>query len=71
MADVALSVQAYSKLILHAAKYPHCAINGVLLTTEKPKNRDVKNVKFNDAIPLFHMTLSLAPMMEVALTQVE
>lgn len=31
-AEIQLSVRAYSKMILHAAKYPHCAINGVLIT---------------------------------------
>jgi len=30
-AEIQMSVRAYSKMILHAAKYPHCAINGVLI----------------------------------------
>jgi len=29
--EVTFSPRAYSKMILHAAKYPHCAINGLLL----------------------------------------
>jgi len=70
MVDISVGVRAYCKLILHAAKYPHCSVNGVLLA-EKPKAKDVKNVKFVDAIPLFHLSLGLAPMMEVALTQVD
>ena len=64
-----MSARAYSKVLLHAAKYPHRAVNGVLLV-EKSKSKDVKTLKFVDAIPLFHLTLGLAPMMEVALTQV-
>ena len=64
-----MSSQAYCKVILHAAKYPHCAINGVFLA-EKPKSKDSKVFKIVDAVPLFHISLSLTPMFEVALTQV-
>jgi len=69
MADVVLSRKAYVKPLLHAAKYPHCAINGLLLS-ERQKHRDSKALKITDAIPLFHSSLTLAPMMEVALTMV-
>ena len=69
MAEVVVSTPAYCKLVLHAAKYPHRAVNGVLLA-EKPKNKDVKSVRVVDAVPLFHQALTLAPMMEVALIQV-
>ena len=69
MADVLLSPKAYAKPLLHAAKYPHCAVNGLLLS-EYQKHRDSKVLKIADAIPLFHSSLTLAPMMEVALTMV-
>ncbi len=69
MADVSLSAQAYIKIVLHAAKYPHCSVNGVLLT-EDSKKRETKSVHIVDAVPFFHQALSLAPMLEVALTQV-
>ena len=62
-----LSKLAYSKIILHAFKYPHTAINGVLLANEGSSNQVLKYV---DAIPLFHNNLGLAPMLEVALMQV-
>jgi hypothetical protein len=62
-----LSKLAYSKIILHAFKYPHTAINGVLLASEGSHSQSVKYV---DAIPLFHHNLGLAPMLEVALMQV-
>uniref|UniRef100_A0A8C5TCK8 ER membrane protein complex subunit 8 n=1 Tax=Malurus cyaneus samueli TaxID=2593467 RepID=A0A8C5TCK8_9PASS len=45
--------EAYCKMVLHGAKYPHCA-----------------PALFVDCIPLFHGTLALAPMLEVALTLV-
>jgi len=64
-----MNAKAYVKPILHAAKYPHCAVNGVLLA-ELTKNKDGKVVKLVDAVPLFHSSLTLAPMMEIALTQV-
>ena len=69
MADITLSTTAYCKLLLHAAKYPQRAINGVLLA-DKARSKDSKGLKVVDAIPLFHLTLGLAPMMEVALIQV-
>nr|CAH0105869.1 unnamed protein product [Daphnia galeata] len=63
-----LSKLAYSKIILHAFKYPHTAINGVLLANEGSNSQSVKYV---DAIPLFHHNLGLAPMLEVALMQID
>jgi len=60
---------AYVKPLLHAAKYPHSAVNGVLLAKNQ-QNRDDKHLELVDAIPLFHSSLTLAPMMEVALSMV-
>ncbi len=88
-ADVTrLSCRAYAKVILHAAKYPHCAINGVLLARSLAKDR--RNVEvlssegqqdqssrsgqcleIVDAVPLFHQIQGLAPLLEVALAQIE
>lgn len=69
MAEILVSIQAYCKILLHAVKHPHCAVNGVLLA-EDGKSKDRKTVKFVDCIPLFHLTLSLSPMLEAALLQV-
>lgn len=69
MAEITLSVKAYCKIILHAAKYPHCSINGVLLA--KPVSSKHKGLEFLDAVPLFHNSLNLTPMAEIALTQVK
>lgn len=46
------------------AKYPHLAVNGLLIGN-KSKNEIV------DAIPLFHQCLHVSPMSEIALVQVE
>ncbi|KAK3576376.1 hypothetical protein CHS0354_018924 [Potamilus streckersoni] len=70
MAEILINVQAYAKLTLHAAKYPHCAVNGVLLA-EDSKSKDRKTIRFVDCIPLFHLSLSLAPMLESALLQID
>lgn len=67
MSDIKINAKAYCKLILHAVKYPHCAVNGVLLAKCSAKN---KEIEFVDAVPLFHLALNLTPMAEVALTQV-
>lgn len=78
MPGVKLTTQAYCKMVLHGAKYPHCAVNG-LLVAEKQKPRKehlplggpgAQHTLFVDCIPLFHGTLALAPMLEVALTLV-
>ena len=61
---------ALLKALLHAAKYPHASVNGLLLGKRveggeggEPATRIV------DAVPLFHAGLTLAPMLEVALAQ--
>lgn len=65
--DVKFSAKAFCKIILHAAKYPHCAINGILLA----KVNGNKEIEFVDAIPLFHVCINLTPMAEIALMQVQ
>ncbi|KOB74578.1 UPF0172 protein [Operophtera brumata] len=73
MGDITFETAAYAKIILHAAKYPHCAVNGVLLADaakirDGAKNQDLTIV---DSIPLFHHSHYLSPMAEIALTQIE
>ena len=63
---VSISSRAYSKILLHASKYPHKAVCGVVIAHENSDNK----IEVLDAVPLFHLSLGLAPMMEVALTQV-
>ncbi|PSN54660.1 ER membrane protein complex subunit 8 [Blattella germanica] len=73
MAEIKFSARAYCKMMLHAAKYPHCAINGILLAEEQ-KSKDDKKTKglyICDAIPLFHLCLHVTPMAEIALTQID
>lgn len=69
MAEFQVSSCAYVKMLLHAAKYPHNAVNGVLLA-EKDRP-DGKMWKVVDAIPLFHISLYLSPMAEIALVHVD
>ena len=64
---ITISVKAYSKILLHACKYPHKAVNGVLIAGSAGGSNEILIV---DAIPLFHQCLGLAPMLEVALAQV-
>ncbi|XP_043834402.1 ER membrane protein complex subunit 8-like [Dromiciops gliroides] len=79
MLGVRLTTQAYCKRVLHGAKYPHFAVNG-LLVAEKQKPRKEQpshsgphphQTLLVDCIPLFHGTLALAPMLEVALTLID
>lgn len=68
MTNFKISSRAYSKMILHAAKYPHCAVNGVLLSSAKSFGNTVEIL---DVMPLFHQCLHVSPMAEVALVQSE
>ena len=67
---VEISSVALVKLQLHLAKYPHCAVNGLLLAC-KQKLADERLLSFVDVIPLFHHCLQLTPMLEIALTNVD
>ena len=69
MAEVKFNQKAYCKMILHAMKYPHFAVNGILVA-EKSKLKDSKTIPFVDCIPLFHQGIGLSPMIEIALLQV-
>jgi hypothetical protein len=56
-----------AKILLHAAKHPASAINGVLLGSVKQGGEEVI---ITDAVPLLHTSLHLAAPLEVALAQV-
>ena len=62
--SVRITLKAYLKILLHCHKYPYRAINGVLIGKAKQKEA-------LDCIPLFHQSLQLSPMIEMALLQVQ
>ena len=67
--EVEFEARAYVKMILHAAKYPHCAVNGLLLANKSDASGS--RLMLTDCIPLIHQTEGLSPMIEVALAQIE
>lgn len=76
-ADISISCPALAKILLHAARYPQAAVSGVVLAPARSggggggsSGDTPATVTLVDAVPLFHLHLSLAPMLEVALTQV-
>lgn len=71
-ADISISCPALAKILLHAARYPQAAVSGVVLAPARSSGGGdaPTTVTLVDAVPLFHLHLSLAPMLEVALTQV-
>ncbi|KAK7084583.1 ER membrane protein complex subunit 8 [Halocaridina rubra] len=70
--DITLECPAIAKMLLHAARYPQSAVSGIVLAQSRGGGDDSLNtVQLVDAIPLFHLHLSLAPMLEIALTQIE
>ncbi|XP_048218739.1 ER membrane protein complex subunit 9 isoform X1 [Perognathus longimembris pacificus] len=68
MGEVEISARAYAKMSLHAARYPHAAVNGLLLA---PAPRARECLCLTDCVPLFHGQLALSVMLEVALHQVD
>lgn len=67
MGEVEISALAYGKMCLHASRYPHAAVNGLLLA---PATRSGECLCLTDCVPLFHSHLALSVMLEVALNQV-
>ena len=68
--ELELSTRAYCKMVMHSAKYPSSAINGLLLSKKEQVKPGTRSIKYSDCIPLFHLNPGLAPMIEVALAQV-
>lgn len=62
-----MTLKAYAKIILHCCKYRHLAVNGVVIGSI---SKETQSVQIQDTIPLFHSGIGLAPMLEIALTQV-
>lgn len=66
MGEVELSCLAYAKMYLHASQFPRCSVNGLLLSSSAAGGA----VCITDCVPLLHTHLSLAPITQLALTQV-
>lgn len=68
MVAYSITEEAILTILLHAAKYPSRTICGVLLGPDPGKQS--KAVSISKAVPLFHLSLLLAPCVETALAQV-
>ncbi|XP_068098591.1 ER membrane protein complex subunit 9 [Hyperolius riggenbachi] len=66
MCEVELNTHVYVKMILHAARYPHSTVSGVLLGRQTPGC-----LTLVDCVPVCHLQLPLSLSMEVALTQID
>ncbi|CAF1278836.1 unnamed protein product [Adineta steineri] len=69
-----INTLAFTKMFLHLAKYPELAVNGILLGVRSNTANDEADssyLNFVDCIPLFHGVLSLSPMLEIALSQID
>ncbi|XP_051769678.1 ER membrane protein complex subunit 9 isoform X1 [Ctenopharyngodon idella] len=67
MGEVELSCLAYAKMYLHASQFPRCSVNGLLLSSSSAGGA----LCITDCVPLLHSHLSLAPITQLALTQVD
>uniref|UniRef100_A0A1A7YUN3 ER membrane protein complex subunit 9 n=2 Tax=Iconisemion striatum TaxID=60296 RepID=A0A1A7YUN3_9TELE len=68
MGEVELSCRAYVKMYLHACLFPRSSINGLLLSSSSSTGGATC---VTDCVPLLHSHLSLAPITQLALTQVD
>lgn len=60
-----LAIDAYSKILSHAVKYPMRPVSGIIIGTEGKDGATT----LEDAIPLFH-SYPMGPMLELAMMQV-
>ncbi|KAM4706653.1 ER membrane protein complex subunit 9 [Discoglossus pictus] len=66
MCEVEFSTRVYVKMCLHAARFPHCTVSGVLLG-----RRGEGCVTLSDCVPICHLYLPLSLSQEVALMQID
>lgn len=64
-----LTEGALLTVLLHAAKWPSCTVCGVLLGTPAAAGGGGKT-RVTHVLPLFHLSMLLAPCVDTALTQV-
>lgn len=67
MGEMELSCRAYVKMYLHCCLFPRCSVNGLLLSSSTTDGA----VYVTDCVPLLHSHLSLAPITQLALSQVK
>jgi hypothetical protein len=71
-----ISGAAYLKMVLHAIKYPHCAVRGVLLGESSAKLQQSEAseaedyIRIVDVIPAIHTSL-LAPTIEILFIHID
>jgi hypothetical protein len=56
--SVSLGTKAFIKPLLHALKYAHCAVNGLLLARDDATKDGRSTIVAVDAVPLFHSSNS-------------
>eukprot|EP00824_Muranothrix_gubernata_P017651 TRINITY_DN36039_c0_g1_i1.p2 TRINITY_DN36039_c0_g1~~TRINITY_DN36039_c0_g1_i1.p2 ORF type:complete len:203 (-),score=47.50 TRINITY_DN36039_c0_g1_i1:21-608(-) len=69
VAHYAIHNEAYWKIVLHALKYPHLAVNGLLVGSLHKEGGD--KITIVDAVPVAHGQVTLGMVMEAALLQTE
>lgn len=66
-----ISTIAYCKIALHAVKFPHCSVHGLLVGRVSGGGENgAPEVTVTDAFPIFH-SIVVAPPLEIALIHVE
>lgn len=70
--ELEFSAQAFSKIVMHSMKYPHCVCSGLLLSPRREigieKDKDEKELlTIAEAIPVSHASQCLTANVDIAL----
>lgn len=71
--ELEFSAQAFSKMVMHAMKYPHSTCAGFLLspkTSGEENEGDKLTTRITEAIPVSHASQCLSPNIEIAFNSV-
>ena len=68
--EIVMNKLAYCKIVLHLAKYPYLACNGLLLSKKQEENNQNSCLTIVDSLPLFHSSSPINITLEIALSQV-
>ncbi|KAJ1334491.1 hypothetical protein BSLG_007646 [Batrachochytrium salamandrivorans] len=70
-ASLHISNKAYSKILLHSAKYSMDPVYGVLLGTRDKEGSSATAVVVTDAVPMFHSHWIMSPPLQFGMEQIE
>lgn len=70
--ELEFSSLAFSKILMHAMKYPHAVCSGLLLSpkSDSDSEEDANTMRITDIVPISHASHCLTPNIEIAYNSV-